>query len=54
MKYRNREITRIQRNFRKAESRLQSKGFKLKKRPRWRQIDKARGHKFTWKDIMDI
>ena len=54
MKYRNREITRIQRNFRKAESRLQSKGFKVKMKPRWRQIDKARGHKFTWKDIMVI
>jgi len=54
MKYRNREFTRMQKNFRKAESRLQSQGFKIKMKPRWRQIMKARRRKITWKDIMVI
>ena len=54
MRYKGRKYTRIQRNFRKAESRLQSQGFKIKMKPRWRQIMKARKRKIKWQDIMDI
>ena len=59
MKYRTREFTRLQRWYRKYDSIEKSTcaryGYKYEKhKPRWRQIRKARGHKFTWRDIMVI
>jgi hypothetical protein len=51
MKYRTREFARRKKSFRKMYSKLQSKGFQVKMRPRWRQIKKARAK--IWKS-MDI
>lgn len=55
MKYRNKQLTRIQRNLRKFHSSCQSicsmTGERLKKKkPRWRQICKARAKRYaSWK-----
>lgn len=51
MKYRTKQLTRIQRYYRKANSRLQSKGLQFKMRPRWRQIKKERAKRWQNMDI---